>query len=59
MKTIIARYSIGTVTTKDIELYKRTRVLQSNGLTIEAIFRRGLEELEQDSVKNMAQNNTS
>lgn len=54
-----ARYSIGTITTKQIELYKRTRVLQQEGYTIEAIFRRGVEELEQDHVKKMTQNNVS
>lgn len=55
----IARYSVGTVTTKDLELYKRSRALQQEGYTIEAIFRRGLEELEQDHIKNLTQNNNS
>lgn len=54
-----ARYSVGTVTTKDIELYKRSRALQQDGYTVESIYRRGIEELEQDSIKNTKQNNKS
>jgi hypothetical protein len=56
-KAPLARYSVCTITTKDIELYKRSRVLQQEGYTAESIYRRGIEELEQDSIKNMTQNN--
>lgn len=59
MNSPIARYSIGTVTTKDIGLYKRSRALQQEGYTVESIYRRGIEELEQDSINNMKQNNKS
>ncbi len=55
----IARYSVGTVTTKDLELYKRSRALQQEGYTVESIYRRGIEELEKDSVESLTQNNNA
>lgn len=56
MKPPITRHTIGTVTTKDIELYKRYHNIKDNH-TMESIFRRGMEELEQESIDSMKQNN--
>lgn len=55
----IARYTIGSIITKDLGLWKRFKALQNEGYTVEFVFRRGIEELEQDSIKGMSQNNTS
>lgn len=57
-KPIVARYAIGTITTRDLELYKRSRRLQED-YTIESIFRRGVEEIEQDMINNLTQNNNA
>lgn len=56
MKTAIPRYSIATITTKDIDLkHLRDKVKQS-GSTDEEIYRRGLEVIAQE---NLTQNNNS
>jgi hypothetical protein len=44
-----ARYSIATITTKDVELVKRRVDVKSHGYTDEAIYRRGIEVLEAKS----------
>jgi hypothetical protein len=59
MNNPIPRYTIGTIITKDIELWKRTKELMKYKYTLEDIVRRGVEELEQDSVKEMGQNNNA
>ena len=59
MKIATPRYTIGNVTTKDLNLWTRTKSLQADGHTVESIFRRGLEEIEQDEIKNMTHNNIS
>jgi hypothetical protein len=41
-----ARYSIGTITSKDINLLRRSEALRQNGETHESIYIAGLESLE-------------
>lgn len=50
-KQQIARYTITTITTKDIELFKRSNEVRLSGVTHEAIYRRGIEEIEKDLKK--------
>lgn len=56
-KSPSARYMIGSITTKDIKLWEDTRVLQSEGETIESIFRTGVNILKANSVDKLTQNN--
>lgn len=58
MKEPNVRYTVGTISTKDIDLYKRTRNLQKDH-TMEYIFKKGIEAVEQESIDNLTQNNTS
>ena len=58
MKKAIARYTIGTITTKDLKLWERTRELMSTkSATLEDIVRRGVESISQDSIGDLTQNN--
>jgi|HubBroStandDraft_2_1064218.scaffolds.fasta_scaffold164580_3 hypothetical protein len=59
MQKPIARYSIGPVNTKDLKLWERYKALQLEGETAESMLRRGIEELEQDHIKDLTQNNKS
>jgi hypothetical protein len=59
MKNAIARYTIASITTKDIELVKRRQNIKEKGFTDESIYRRGIDEIEQDSVSDLSQNNNA
>jgi hypothetical protein len=43
-----ARFSIATITTKDIELVKRRVEVKKSGITDEAIYRKGIEVAEKE-----------
>lgn len=43
-----ARYSICTITTKDLNLVERARNIRIGGITHERIYKRGLEEFEKE-----------
>ncbi len=56
MKQAIARYSIATITTKDINLKHLRDKIKQSGITDEEIYRRGLESISQDQ---LTQNNNA
>lgn len=51
-KNTNARYTIGTITTKNIELLKRSESVRQNGETHESIYIAGLESLEKGGKKH-------
>ena len=50
MKTAIARYSIATITTKDINLKHLRDKVKQTGVTDEEVYRKGLEAIAQDQL---------